>query len=62
MGTERKEGFHTMHMADALLAPGVAVTMYAATAAVAGLSIAQLRKEEKKQRYEKLKSMLLERI
>lgn len=36
-----------MHMADALLAPGVATTMYVASAATAGISIAKLRKEEK---------------
>ena len=36
-----------MHMADALLAPAVAATMYAASAATVGVSIAKLRKEEK---------------
>ena len=36
-----------MHMADALLAPTVAATMYAASAATVGVSIAKLRKEEK---------------
>lgn len=36
-----------MHMADALLAPGVAATMYAATAVTAGISIRQLRRQEK---------------
>ncbi len=36
-----------MHMADALLAPGTAAVMYAASAAAAGISIAKLRKEEK---------------
>lgn len=36
-----------MHMADALLSPAVAGTMYAATAAAAGVSIMNLRKEEK---------------
>lgn len=35
-----------MHMADALLAPGVAATMYAATAAVTGVSAARLKKDE----------------
>lgn len=35
----------TMHMADALLSPAVAVTMYAASAA-AGVSLVQLRREE----------------
>ena len=36
----------TMHMADALLSPAVAVTMYAASAAAAGVSLVQLRREE----------------
>lgn len=36
----------TMHMADALLTPAVAVTMYAASAAAAGVSLVQLRREE----------------
>ena len=36
-----------MHMADALLSPGVAATMYAATAVTAGISISRLRKQEK---------------
>lgn len=36
-----------MHMADALLAPAVAATMYVASAATVGVSIAKLRKEEK---------------
>lgn len=36
-----------MHMADALLAPAVATTMYVASAGAAGVSIAKLRKEEK---------------
>ena len=35
-----------MHMADALVSPAVAVTMYAASAAAAGVSLAQLHKEE----------------
>ena len=35
-----------MHMADALLSPAVAVTMYAASAAAAGVSLVQLHKEE----------------
>ena len=35
-----------MHMADALLSPTVAVTMYAASAAAAGVSLVQLRREE----------------
>lgn len=37
-----------MHMADALLAPGVATTMYVASAAVAGLSIYNIKKEDSK--------------
>lgn len=45
----KKEGFF-MHMADALLAPGVAATMYVASAAVATVSIVKLRKEEKLQK------------
>ena len=39
-----------MHMADALLAPGVAATMYAATGIAAGVSIYKLRKEDDPQR------------
>lgn len=35
-----------MHMADALLTPTVAAVMYAASAATAGVSLVQLRKEE----------------
>ncbi|MGN0312571.1 MAG: energy-coupling factor ABC transporter permease [Lachnospiraceae bacterium] len=35
-----------MHMADALLAPAVATTMYVTSAAAAGISIRNLRKEE----------------
>ena len=35
-----------MHMADALLAPAVAATMYVASGTVAGISIHKLRKEE----------------
>ena len=35
-----------MHMADALVSPAVAVTMYAASAAAAGVSLIQLHKEE----------------
>ena len=34
-----------MHMADALLAPTVAATMYAATATAAGVSVAKLKKD-----------------
>lgn len=36
-----------MHMADALLAPAVAGTMYAASAVAAGFSVRSLKKEEK---------------
>ena len=36
-----------MHMADALLAPAVAATMYVASGTAAGVSIHKLRKEEK---------------
>lgn len=43
-----------MHMADALLAPAVAVTMYAATAVTVGASVKTLRKDEK---LEKLPTM-----
>ena len=39
-----------MHMADALLAPGVAAVMYAASAAAAGVSIHQLRKDDEPQK------------
>ena len=35
-----------MHMADALVSPAVAVTMYAASAAAAGVTLVQLHKEE----------------
>ena len=35
-----------MHMADALLAPGTAAVMYAASAAAAGISIYKLRQDE----------------
>ena len=35
-----------MHMADALLAPGVGAVMYAATGVAAGISIYQLKKED----------------
>lgn len=37
-----------MHMADALLAPTVAATMYVASGVAAGTSIVNLRKEEAK--------------
>ena len=39
-----------MHMADALLAPAVAATMYVASGAAAGLSIHQLRKDDEPQK------------
>ena len=39
-----------MHMADALLAPAVAATMYVASGAVAGLSIHRLRKDDNPQK------------
>ncbi len=39
-----------MHMADALLAPAVAATMYAASAGAAGISIHQLKKENDPQK------------
>lgn len=35
-----------MHMADALLAPAVAATMYAASGIAAGVSVKTLRKDE----------------
>lgn len=39
---------NTMHMADALLAPAVAATMYAMSTSTAGVSVFKLKKEEKK--------------
>ena len=39
-----------MHMADALLAPAVAATMYVASGATAGISIYKLRKDEEPQK------------
>lgn len=39
-----------MHMADALLAPAVAATMYAASATAAGVSVHQLRKDDEPQK------------
>ena len=39
-----------MHMADALLAPGVAATMFAASGVAAGISIAKLKKDENTQK------------
>ena len=44
----RKEEEQGMHMADALLAPAVAATMYVASGVAAGTSIVNLRKEETK--------------
>ena len=35
-----------MHMADALLAPAVAATMYVASSSVAGVSIHKLKKDD----------------
>lgn len=46
-----------MHMADALLAPAVAATMYVASAAVAGTSIIKLRKEQKEELESGLKKL-----
>ena len=37
-----------MHMADALLAPAVAATMYAASAVTVGASVKTLKKEDRK--------------
>ena len=37
----------SMHMADALLAPAVAATMYAVSTVTAGASIVKLNREEK---------------
>jgi len=45
-----------MHMADALLAPAVAATMYVASTATVGYSVASLRKDEKT---EKLPTMAI---
>lgn len=39
-----------MHMADALLAPAVAATMYAASGTVAGISVSKLKKDENTQK------------
>ena len=39
-----------MHMADALLSPPVAITMYAATGVAAGISVYKLKKEDDPQR------------
>ena len=39
-----------MHMADALLAPAVAATMYVASGTAAGISVHKLRKDENKQK------------
>lgn len=42
----KKKGDNHMHMADALLAPGVAAVMYAASGAAAGVSIKKLKLED----------------
>ena len=39
-----------MHMADALLSPGVAATMYAASGITAGISIYKLKKDDEAQK------------
>ena len=39
-----------MHMADALLAPAVAATMYVASGAAVGVSVHQLKKDENTQK------------
>ena len=39
-----------MHMADALLAPTVAATMYAASSVTAGVSVHQLRRDDEVQK------------
>ena len=39
-----------MHMADALLAPAVAATMYVASGTAAGVSIHKLRKDDEPQK------------
>ncbi len=39
-----------MHMADALLSPAVAATMYAASAAAAGVSLHKLKKDDDAQK------------
>ena len=39
-----------MHMADALLSPAVAITMYAASGVAAGVSVAKLRKDDDAQK------------
>ena len=39
-----------MHMADALLAPAVAATMYVASGSVAGVSIHKLKKDDEPQK------------
>ena len=46
---DRKEVI-IMHMADALLAPAVAATMYVASGAAAGVSITKLRKDDEPQK------------
>ena len=39
-----------MHMADALLAPAVAATMYVASGTAAGISIHKLKKDDEPQK------------
>lgn len=46
MGLSSKKGCILMHMADALLTPAVAATMYAASAAAVGASVKTLKKDE----------------
>lgn len=45
-GKQREERYTFMHMADALVAPAVAATMYVASGAAAGISVKMLRKDE----------------
>ena len=44
------KGEKTMHMADALLAPAVAATMYVASGTAAGISVHKLKKDENTQK------------
>lgn len=46
----QNQGGLTMHMADALLSPVVAATMYAASGAVAGVCVHKLKKDENPQK------------
>ena len=48
--TTNEEGEMLMHMADALLAPAVAATMYVASGTAAGISIHKLRKDDEPQK------------